>query len=149
MWHTMRTNREQMKNETPMIQDLKTDTSLPPAATIGFATPIHDAKEGPLDLNQHLILHPAATYFVRVEGDSMQGAGIFSGDILIVDRSLKVTSGRIVIAVLDGDFTVKRLIMRNTKIILRAENPAYGDIVISYPDRLFVWGVVTYVIHGV
>lgn len=79
----------------------------------------------------------------------MEGAGIFSGDILIVDRSLKVTSGRIVIAVIDSDFMVKRIILRGSKIILKSEHPSYGDIIISYPDRLFVWGVVTYVIHGV
>lgn len=132
-----------------MIQDQHIQDQLPPAATVGFAAPVNDAKDGPLDLNQHLITHPAATFFVRVEGESMEGAGIFSGDLLIVDRSLKVTSGRIVIAVMDGDFSVRRLLMRTNHILLKAENPAYGDIVISYPERLFVWGVVTYVIHGV
>src|SRR5271170_7219676 len=74
----------------------------------GFPSPADDFMEERLDLNEHLIQHPAATFFVRVDGDSMQGAGIHKGDILIVDRALEPMSGRIVVAVIDGAFTVKR-----------------------------------------
>lgn len=77
----------------------------------GFPSPADDYIEGKLDLNRHLIKHPAATFFVRVTGNSMTGAGIHSGDLLIVDRSLEPTDGHVVVAVLDGELTVKRLQM--------------------------------------
>lgn len=96
-----------------------------------------------LDLNAHLVRHPAATFFVRVSGNSMEGAHIFSGDILVVDRALEATHGKIVVAIVDGEFTVKRLVKRKGKILLVAENEAYPPIT----SRFEVWGVVTYVIH--
>ncbi|MBN2379586.1 translesion error-prone DNA polymerase V autoproteolytic subunit [candidate division WOR-3 bacterium] len=113
----------------------------------GFPSPADDFIEEYLDLNQLLVKHREATFFVRVSGNSMIGAGIYSGDILIVDRSLDPVHGKIVIAVVSGELTVKRLMMRNGKVILRSENPDYPDI---YPgDELRVWGVVTSVIHKV
>lgn len=113
----------------------------------GFPSPADDFMEQKLDLNDHLIRHPAATFFVRVEGDSMKGAGIQRGDILVVDRSLEAQEGKIVIAVINGEFTVKRIRFEDSTVLLEAENPSYGPIRID-PDADFkIWGVVTYVIH--
>ena len=103
--------------------------------------------EQTLDLNQYLIRHPAATFFVRVDGDSMIGAGIRKEDILVVDRSLEPASGKIVIAVVNGEFTVKRIRKSEEKIVLEAENPRYPPLEIDPNWDFQVWGVVTYVIH--
>jgi len=113
----------------------------------GFPSPADDYMEGKLDLNKYLIKHPAASFFIRVIGDSMINAGIFDGDLLIVDRSLEALSGKIVIAVIDGDLTVKRLLKKQNKIYLAAENPNYSDIEIKDESSLHIWGVVTNVIH--
>ncbi|OGT88945.1 MAG: DNA polymerase V [Gammaproteobacteria bacterium RIFOXYD12_FULL_61_37] len=115
----------------------------------GFPSPADDYLEGTLDLNEHLVKHPAATFFVRVSGDSMLNAGIHPGDILVVDRSLTPVSGRIVIAALDGELTVKRFDQRNGRTRLLAENPAYAPIEIQDGNELHIWGVVTNVIHPV
>jgi DNA polymerase V len=114
----------------------------------GFPSPGDDFKDGSLDLNEHLISHKAATFFVRVTGDSMTGVGIFPGDLLIVDRSLTPTSGKVVIAVLNGDMTVKRLEKRKESLLLCAENKKYRDIKVGEDDDFSVWGVVTNVIHS-
>jgi len=114
----------------------------------GFPSPADDFVEERLDLNDYLIERPAATFFVRVDGDSMTGAGIHPGDILIVDRSLEPLSGRIVIAVIDGAFTVKRIrIASNEEILLEPENPAFEPIRVGPGSDFQIWGVVTYVIH--
>ena len=115
----------------------------------GFPSPADDYIENTLDLNDFLIEHPAATFFVRVTGDSMTGAGINSGDILIVDRALTPRSGSIVVAILNGEFTVKRLSCVNGKIFLLPENPAYDPIEITEGSGFEVWGVVAHVIHTV
>jgi len=109
----------------------------------GFPSPADDYIEGRLSLDQHLIQHKDATFFVRAKGDSMVGAGIFDGDLLVVDRSLNPTSGDIVIAVLDAELTVKRLIRRDGMVILQPENPAFKAIVLKDGQELQVWGVVT------
>ena len=112
----------------------------------GFPSPAEDWLEDKLDLNRLLIQRPAATFFVRVEGDSMLGAGIHPGDLLVVDRSLTATDGRIVLAVLDGEFTVKRLRRNPDRLV--AANKKFPDMLIT-EDRCFeVWGVVTNVIHS-
>lgn len=115
----------------------------------GFPSPADDSIECKLDLNTHLIQHPAATFFVRASGDSMKNAGIQSGDILIVDRSLEATHGKIVIAAVNGELTVKRLSHQNGKVQLVAENPSYKTIHITEAQDLMIWGVVTCVIHQV
>lgn len=112
----------------------------------GFPSPAEDYIEGMLDLNAHLIKHPAATFVVRVKGDSMIQAGIFPNDLLIVDRSLMPVEGKIVIAVVEGELTVKRLARRRGQLFLDPENPAYRPIVVK--GELHVWGVVTNVIHA-
>ena len=113
----------------------------------GFPSPADDHLEDTLDLNTHLIQHQEATFFVKAQGDSMIGAGIHQGDILIVDKSLTPKSGKIVIAVVDGEFTVKRLHKYKGNITLKAENPEFEDIKIRGTDELIIWGVVTSVIH--
>ncbi len=119
------------------------------AVEAGFPSPAEDYIEGSLDLNKHLIKHPAATFFVRVSGDSMINAGIYPGDILIVDRSLEATDKKIVIAVIDGELTVKRLKYRDDLLFLEPENDAYLPIKITKEMSFEVWGVVSNVIHKV
>lgn len=111
----------------------------------GFPSPADDFLDKSIDLNEHLIPHPAATFLVTVSGDSMIGAGIFPGDILIVDKSLESKHRDIVIAVIDNEFTVKRLIKSVKGNFLYPENPAYHPIKLSEGSQ--IWGVVTYVIH--
>ena len=115
----------------------------------GFPSPADDHMEMKLDLNQHLLQHPAATFFVRVSGDSMIGAGIYDGDVLVVDRSLTCKDSSIVIAVVDGELTVKRFYTRDNKVLLKAENPKYPDIIVTQEMDFRIWGVVTTVIHKV
>ena len=114
----------------------------------GFPSPADDYLDGRLDLNEHLIKHPAATFFVRAAGDSMIGAGIHSGDILVVDRSLDAGANSVVIAVIDGDLTVKRILRTGGKLFLASENPRYRPIEIREGMEFEVWGVVTSVIHA-
>jgi DNA polymerase V len=113
----------------------------------GFPSPAEDYIEGKLDLNQHLIRHPAATFFVRVTGDSMIDAGIHPGDILIVDRSIEVIDKKVVIAVINGELTVKRIRKTSSGFLLVPENHNYSPISISQDTEFDVWGVVTSVIH--
>jgi DNA polymerase V len=115
--------------------------------TAGFPSPAEDYIDQRLDLNELLIENPAATFFVRVAGDSMTGAGINHGDILIVDRSLEPVSGKIVIAVISGELTVKRLRIDEQRCLLVAENPDYGPLEVSPETGCEIWGVVTSVIH--
>lgn len=113
----------------------------------GFPSPADDYLDKTMDLNELLISHPAATFFIRVDGDSMQGAGISSGDVLVVDRSLEAVNGKIVLAVLNGEFTVKRIHIKEERMVLMAENPNYPSIEINEAVDFQVWGVVTYIIH--
>ena len=115
----------------------------------GYPSPADDYLDGSLDLNQHLITHPTATFFVRVAGESMREAGIHSGDVLIVDRALTPRDGSVVIAVVNGDLTVKRLAKRHGKLVLMPENVQYPPLPITETTAFEVWGVVTYVIHRV
>lgn len=113
----------------------------------GFPSPAEDYVDRKLDLNELLIKNPAATFFVRVAGDSMIGAGIHHDDILIVDRSLEPVKGNIVIAVYNGELTVKRLMQNGHEASLVAENPAYPPLTISAENGCEIWGVVTSVVH--
>jgi DNA polymerase V len=118
-------------------------------AACGFPSPADDYIESHLDLNQHLIRHPAATFFIRVEGDSMNEVGILDGDLLIVDRSLSPTNGAIIIAVLGNELTVKQLRIKNNKAYLLPANPKYKTIEVNKNENFHCWGVVTYAIHDV
>ena len=112
----------------------------------GFPSPAVGELNGTLDLNQLCVRHPAATYFVRARGDSMTGAGIDDGDVLVVDRSATVVNGAIIIAALNGEFTVKRLDRQESRVRLLPANPAYEPIDINSESRAEFFGVVTYVI---
>jgi DNA polymerase V len=113
----------------------------------GFPSPADDHMERSLDLNEELIRNPASTFFVRVKGDSMRDAGIHTGDILVVDRSLTPTDRKIVVAMIDGEFTVKRFRATDGKVFLEAENSAYPPIEVAVESELVIWGAVTFVIH--
>ena len=112
----------------------------------GFPSPADDACEMKLNLNDHLVAHPAATFFIRVTGDSMEDSNIFSGDLLIVDRSLTPKKDDIIIAIVDGEFTVKHLEL-GPPLRLCPANQNYSPITITEDTDFQVWGVVTYVIH--
>jgi DNA polymerase V len=114
----------------------------------GFPSPADDYLDELLDLNKKLVGNTPATFFVRAEGDSMRGAGIFSGDLLIVDRSLKPSSGRIVVASLNGELLVKRFRILDGNAYLHSENPSYAPIPLSEDYELMIWGVVVHCIHS-
>lgn len=114
----------------------------------GFPSPAEGYLTDSLNLHDLVVKNPPATFFVRVAGDSMKDAGIASGDILVVDRSLEPRQGKIVVAVMDGEFTVKKIHFDPSGAIsLVAANPAYAPIKISRGSEFQVWGVVSYVIH--
>jgi DNA polymerase V len=115
----------------------------------GFPSPADDFVERKLDLNELLIKHPAATFFVRVDGNSMIDASIKDGDILIVDRALTPVCGKIVVAALSGEFTVKRIKEVSGQTFLVAENPNYPPIRVDNCEDFTIFGTVTYVIHDV
>lgn len=113
------------------------------APAAGFPAPGDDLVECSLNVHDLLVKHPAATFFVRVAGDSMEGAGIFSGDYLVVDRSVEAASGRIVVAAVNGELVVKRLAKEAGRFILVSEQADYAPIVVSDSEECFIWGVVT------
>jgi DNA polymerase V len=114
----------------------------------GFPSPAADYEEDKLDLNKHLIRNPAATFFVKVVGDSMVKAGIHDGDLLVVDRSIEPKDKNVIIAVVNGELTVKRIRIRKNKLTLEAENENYQSREIDEEMEFEVWGVVTNVIHA-
>ena len=119
----------------------------PVPVAAGFPSPAQDYFDGRIDLNAHLIKDITSTYVVRVTGDSMEGAGISNGDELLVDRSKTPRDGDVVVAVLDGELTVKRLRLTGRGVMLQAENPAYPAIAVRELSELTVWGTVTYCLH--
>lgn len=108
----------------------------------GFPSPADDYLDQPLDFNELLIANPAATFAVRVAGDSMSGIGIFAGDIAVVDRSATARDRSIILAILDGEFTIKRYCVRGRRVWLEAENIAYPPLPITEDNDFEVWGVV-------
>ena len=140
-----------MTVETVSVPDLSAMRSLPlflERVSAGFPSPADDYMEDRLDLNRYLVKHPAATFFVRASGDSMIGAGIHSGDILVVDRSLESGNNSVVIAVINGELTVKRITKSRGKLFLLPDNESYRPIEIRDGMEFEVWGVVTTVIHA-
>ncbi len=114
----------------------------------GFPSPADDYIDTGIDLNEHLIPHPSSTFFLRVKGDSMVKAGIQDGDLLIVDRSLNAQPGCIVVAILDGAFTLKKLTYYQGMAYLKAENPRYPPINLNNYADAYIWGVAIYSIHS-
>lgn len=113
----------------------------------GFPSPADNYVDKSIDLNEHLIKNPASTFFLRVSGYSMTNAGIYNGDLLIVDRSLEAKPGLIVVAILDGSFTVKKLTRNHNKLYLEAAHPDYPSLDISQYENVQIWGVAIYSIH--
>ncbi|MDP8231846.1 MAG: translesion error-prone DNA polymerase V autoproteolytic subunit [Candidatus Zophobacter franzmannii] len=143
-----------VSSEIGAIHPLDNSSKLPrpllgPIIQAGFPSPAQDYIEKALDLNEFLIQHPSATYFIRVDGYSMTNAGINPGDILIVDRSLEPAHNKIIIAVFDGELTVKRLVIRKGIYYLSPENDQFPELEITEDTDFSVWGVVTFVIHKV
>jgi len=139
-----------VKVDAPIPFARRTELNLPlfsARVQAGFPSPADDHLERSIDLNEELIQHPTATFFVRVKGESMQDAGIQSGDILVVDRSLAPTDRKIVVAMIDGEFTVKRFRNQDGRIFLEAANDQFPRIEVSGDQELVVWGVVSFVIH--
>jgi DNA polymerase V len=114
----------------------------------GFPVQTEDYVEDRIDLNEHLIKHPSATFLVRVAGESMLDVGIHPNDILIVDRAVEAKNGKIVIAVVDGELTVKRLKQHKGAIFLMPENESFEPLKVSPEMDFRIWGVVTQVIHS-
>ena len=118
------------------------------AVECGFPSPARDFTEGTIDLNEELIPRPNSTFIVRARGDSMIGSGIYPGDLLIVDRSLSPRNGSIIIAVLDGELSVKGLELNNDQVTLSSSNPNYSDVIVSEEMDFTIWGVCTNEVHN-
>ncbi|OGS91732.1 MAG: peptidase S24 [Gallionellales bacterium GWA2_59_43] len=119
------------------------------AVPAGFPSPADDYVERRLSLDEHLIEHKESTFFMRVAGHSMLGLGIYDGDLLIVDRSIPAAHGCVVVAVIDGEFTVKQLLYTPQGKVLRAAHPDYPDVAIRAGQDFSIWGVVQWNVHKV
>ena len=131
---------------------LEKPTTLPfikEGISAGFPSPADDFLDLSIDLNQELIKHPSTTFYGRVRGDSMINAGLNDGDLLIIDKSLEPTNGKIAVCFIDGDFTVKRINVEKDKIWLVAENEKYKPILVTEDNDFMIWGIVTTVIKNV
>ncbi|HBX51272.1 MAG: peptidase S24 [Bacteroidetes bacterium RIFOXYA12_FULL_35_11] len=115
----------------------------------GFPSPAEDYVDKNLDLNQYIVKHPAATFYIRVSGNSMEGAGIFNGDLLVIDRALEAKSNDIAVCVLNGEFTVKRILKKKDGLYLVPENPDFKPLKIAEEADFQIWGIVSYIIHKV
>jgi len=130
--------------------DFTTQLELPLAGTAiaaGFPSPAEEYLDLALDLNKELVKHPAATFYARVKGDSMVDAGIQDGDLLVIDKALESKEGSIAVCFIDGEFTVKRLAVREEGVYLMPANAEFKPIRITEENEFLVWGMVAYVIH--
>lgn len=114
----------------------------------GFPSPALDFVNLTIDLNKHLIKHPSATFYGRVKGQSLKNAGIHDGDLIIIDRSIEPTNGKIVVCYIDGEFTAKRIKRTKNELLLMPENEDYKPIKIEEENNLIIWGIVTHVIKS-
>lgn len=119
------------------------------AVRAGFPSPADDYIEERINLDEYLVTRPEATFFLRVAGDSMQGMGIQDGDLLVIDRSVTAAPGHVVIAVVNGELTVKQLVRTADGHALRAAHPAYPDIPLGSDQELHIWGVARWAIHKI
>ena len=115
----------------------------------GFPSPADDFKEVRISLDKELVKNKEATFYARVSGDSMIGAGLEDGDLILIDRSLRPENNKIAVCFLDGEFTVKRIILKDKELYLKPENKKYKPIEMKDENELIIWGVVTYVIKKV
>ena len=139
--------------EPPLIEITTADTdtalNLPfveNGISAGFPSPALDFVDASIDLNKHLIKHPSATFYGRVKGDSLKNAGIDNGDLLIIDRSIEPTNGKIAVCYIDGEFTAKRIQLSKKEIWLIPENENYNPIRVTEDNNFLIWGIVTHVI---
>lgn len=138
-----------------MAQDSPCDTKIPvlplylTTVQAGFPSPADDFIDKKINLHEYLVKNNAATFFLRAHGESMLGAGIYDGDLLVVDRSVEAGHNKIVIAAIDGELTVKRLLRRPHQVVLAPENPDYPEFDITHKEHVHIWGVVTFAIHKV
>ena len=131
------------------VPDYSTELELPfvdVGISAGFPSPADDFLELTIDLNKHLIKHKDSTFFAKVRGHSMKNAGIFDGDLLVIDKSLAPQDGKIAICQIDGEFTVKRIKIENEVVWLIAENEEYKPIKVTEENELMIWGIV---IHSI
>lgn len=141
----------------PQLEIFKIDTEASPnkyvlveeGVSAGFPSPAQDFRDPRISLDKELIKHPEATFFARVSGDSMEGAGLHNGDLLIIDKSLPAENNKIAVCMLEGEFTVKRLKIEEGCIYLMPENKKYKPIKVTGEQELVIWGIVTYVIKEV
>lgn len=138
LWHTIVSMKKHLTHYIPFMAS---------SVKAGFPNPAEDARSTALDLNELVVRHPVSTYYIRVEGDSMQDAGIASGDILVVDKALAPKNGDIVVAAIDGEFTVKYLKHTAQGVWLVAANEQYAPITVQDSADFSIWGVVTYIVH--
>ena len=132
--------------------DTETELALPlveGGIVAGFPSPALDFVDASIDLNRHLIKHPSATFYGRVKGDSLKNAGITDGDLLVIDKSLEPTNGKIAVCYLDGEFTAKRIQIRKETVFLVPENEDYTPIRVDKDNDFMIWGIVTHVIKKV
>lgn len=132
--------------------DTETSLELPvveSGISAGFPSPALDFIDLSIDLNKHLIKHPSATFYGRVKGNSLKNAGIDNGDLLVIDRSIEPTNGKIAVCFIDGEFTAKRIKITKKEVWLIPENENYQPILVTEDSNLLIWGIVTHVIKDV
>lgn len=121
---------------------------IPQGISAGFPSPALDFDDLKIDLNKHLIQHPMATYFGRVKGDSMQGVGIDDGDLIVIDKSIEATDGKIAVCYIDGEYTLKQIKLANNECWLMPANENYKPIKITPENDFLIWGIVKHVIKS-
>jgi DNA polymerase V len=134
---------------TFFLPDFESDLRIPfvkEGVSAGFPSPAADFMETSIDLNKELTDNPLATFYIKVKGNSMIDAGINDNDVLVVDRSLEPQNNKIAICFIDGEFTVKRILVEQDCLYLMPENPSYSPIKVTEENQLIIWGMVTYVI---
>ncbi|MFV5694480.1 LexA family protein [Flavobacterium sp. LB3P122] len=143
-------NKEQKL--TFFLPDFESDLKVPfvsEGVSAGFPSPAADFMEANIDLNKELSENPMATFYIKVNGNSMIDAGINDKDVLVVDRSLEPQNNKIAICFIDGEFTVKRIQLEKDCLYLMPENPNYSPIKVTEENQLIIWGIVTYVIKKI
>lgn len=126
------------KSQIPLVEGIRA----------GFPSPAEDFMEPTLDLNHYVIKNPASTFYARIVGDSMEGAGISDGDIVVIDKSLEPKDGNIAVCFIDGEFTLKRILLDKGHLWLQPANPKFKPIEITEENHFLVWGVVTHVVKN-
>jgi len=141
--------KEKLKFLKPEIKNNLGQWLIEEGISAGFPSPADDFKEIRISLDRELVKNKEATFYARVSGNSMEGAGLSDGDMIIIDRSLNPENNKVAICYLDGEFTVKRIIKRGDKVFLKPENKNYEEIELNENNELIIWGIVIYVIKRI